>query len=320
MARPNTPEKNTGPSMFATVLLTILWYVSSMLAITTSKLTMEAVKVPLLLCSAQFATATLVSSIVLATQGGSLKTGKDGLSILLGLASTYTFGFFLTNMAFSLAHASFVETVKSGEPISTVVLAFVLLSERERFSTYVSLLPVVVGVGMASSGEAGGGLPAFLVTVASNFCFSARAVFAKQLKKDAPTNPAASSDVSLFFQISWMGLLALLPLAAFVEFPVLVSAMKSTEFDATRFFGIMALNGLMYTAYNQFSFMVLSRVSTATHAVLNVCRRVCVIGVASSFFGTPLNVVNVVGIVVAVLGMVWFTRAKTAVTAAKKKD
>lgn len=33
--------------------------------------------------------------------------------------------------------------------------------------------------------------------------------------------------------------------------------------------------------------MVLSRVDTASHAVLNVCRRVCVIAATTVFFGTP---------------------------------
>jgi len=68
--------------------------------------------------------------------------------------------------------------------------------------------------------------------------------------------------------------------------------------------------------------MVLSRVSTATHAVLNVCRRVCVIGVATVVFGTPLSPLNILGVAVAVLGMFWFTHSKTSVTATveKKKD
>merc|ERR1711879_802433 len=95
-----------------------------------------------------------------------------------GISVPYTLGFFFTNLAFSLANASFVETVKSGEPISTVVLANLLLGEVESTATYLSLIPVVVGVAMASSGEAGGSVAAFLATMCSNFGFSGRAVYA----------------------------------------------------------------------------------------------------------------------------------------------
>merc|ERR1712151_1305532 len=82
-----------------------------------------------------------------------------------------------------------------------------------------------------------------------------------------------------------MGLLALLPLAFASEGPTLRTATQSRDFDLTSFVGVISLNGLMYTAYNQFSFMVLSRVTTATHAVLNVTRRVCVILATTLFFG-----------------------------------
>merc|ERR1712039_1014027 len=87
--------------------------------------------------------------------------------------------------------------------------------------------------------------------------------------------------------------------------------MASGDFNMPAFLTTMLINGLMYTAYNQFSFMVLSRVSTAAHAVLNVCRRVCVIAVTTVVFGTPISMLNAMGIVIAVCGMLWFTYAKT---------
>uniref|UniRef100_A0A7S4UZ91 Sugar phosphate transporter domain-containing protein n=1 Tax=Alexandrium monilatum TaxID=311494 RepID=A0A7S4UZ91_9DINO len=305
-------EAHAAPGAAWTVVLVVLWYTSSMLAITTSKLTMEAAKVPLMLCSAQFLSAALISGGTLALQG--LRPGLPGgeAKVLAGIAVTYTLGFFFTNLAFSLAHASFVETVKSGEPISTVVLAYALLGELEASATYASLLPVVVGVGMASSGEAGGSFAAFAATVGSNFGFSARAVFAKQLKRDHPESLPAVSDVGLFWHISVLGLLALLPLAVLSEGAALRAAFDSAGFQPARFVSVVLLNGIMYTGYNQFSFMVLSRVSTATHAVLNVCRRVCVIGVTTLFFGTPLSLLNGIGVGIAVLGMFWFTHAKTS--------
>mmetsp|Transcript_127747 Transcript_127747/g.409003 ORF Transcript_127747/g.409003 Transcript_127747/m.409003 type:complete len:296 (-) Transcript_127747:709-1596(-) len=244
--------KNDGPSMAITLLLICVWHATSLVAITTSKMTMQMLKVPLVLCCAQFLIATAVSGSALLLQRKALSLGRAGLSVLASVAITYTLGFVFTNLAFSLTHASFVETVKAGEPISTVVLALLLLGERERVATYASLLPVVLGVGMASSGEAGGGFDAFAATAASNFCFSARAVFAKQLKRDFPTSPAATSDVSLFFHISWMGLLGLVPLAFCTEAFALRSSLASPSFESGRFLGVMALNGLMYTGYNQF--------------------------------------------------------------------
>lgn len=296
-----------------TIVLVILWYSSSILAITTSKMTMQAAPVPLVLCSAQFAIAAIISGAVLTLgeTGTKMSNGQEG-SMLAGISITYTLGVFFTNFVFSLAHASFVETVKSSEPISTVVLAYIMLGELETTTVYAALIPLVVGVGMASTGEAGGTIAAFCATMGSNFGFSARAVLAKQLKHEHPSSPSASSDVSLFFHISWIGLIPLLPLAIFSEGATLKQALASSDFNGVRFLCVLVFNGVMYTAYNQFSFMVLSRVTTATHAVLNVCRRVSVISFTTMVFGTPLNAINAVGIVIAVIGMSIFTYAKSA--------
>lgn len=165
---------------------------------------------------------------------------------------------------------------------------------------------------MASAGGVAGGLAAFAASMASNFGFSGRAVFAKMLKREHPKSQSARSDISLFYHISWMGLVLLLPLAVVSESSTLRAAFGADDFDALQFVVVILLNGVMYTSYNQFSFLVLSRVSTATHAVLNVCRRVCVIGVTTIIFGSPLSLINGIGISIAVCGMLWFTYTKTS--------
>merc|ERR1711879_773989 len=118
----------------------------------------------------QFLTATVVSGMLTIGSGKSVKLTGGEVPLLFGTSSTYTAGFWFTNLAFSLAAASFVETVKSGEPITTVILAFVLLGEVETLTTYATLVPVCIGVGMASAGV-GGGLAAFIATIGSNLGF-----------------------------------------------------------------------------------------------------------------------------------------------------
>ena len=82
--------------------------------------------------------------------------------------------------------APFVETIKSSEPITTVLLAFVLLGETETALSYVCLLPIVGGVALASMGDMSFSALAFAVVQVSNLGFSGRAVFVKQLKSGRP--------------------------------------------------------------------------------------------------------------------------------------
>jgi len=56
------------------------------------------------------------------------------------------------------------------------------------------------------------------------------------------------------------------------------------------------------------------------HAVLNVFRRVVVITITTLFFATPMSAQNIVGVVVAVAGVLLFKWSKSAPPPAKKAD
>lgn len=297
-------------NLIKVVILTALWYGTSILAITTSKLSMQIAPVPFCLCLLQCLTATFISAVVRKFLGVARGVGDES-PILWKTSITYTLGFIFTNLGFSLATAPFVETVKSSEPISTVLLAFFLLGEVDAVQTYACLIPIVIGVAMASLGDMTMTLTGFLVVQASNLGFSARAVYAKQLKKGCPESGSAKNDVELFYHISKLGLCLLVP-CALLDSSALQKAFASESFEPMRLLGTMVFNGVFYTSYNLFSFMVLSEVTTSTHAVLNVFRRVVIISVTTIFFGTPTTAFNQMGVVMAVLGVLAFTQSKAS--------
>lgn len=65
---------------------------------------------------------------------------------------------------------------------------------------------------MASFGGDDLGWIALLATIASNFAFAARAVLVKALKREHHNSPCARSDALLFFRVSSIGAIWLLPL------------------------------------------------------------------------------------------------------------
>jgi solute carrier family 35, member E1 len=114
------------------------------------------------------------------------------------------------------------------------------------------------------------------VSAFSNVFFSARAVLSKVLAK---ARPDALNEISLFTYISGIGVFVSLPFTFFFD----LSALYGPEYSE-KSIGMLplvilyVLNGLAYSTYNLVSFMVLMRVNIATHAVLNVFRRVFIIG------------------------------------------
>lgn len=72
----------------------------------------------------------------------------------------------------------------------------------------------------------------------------------------------------------------------------------------------LLVNGCAHATYNGVSFAVLGRVSVATHAVLNIVRRIVCIAVAATLFGTPVTLWNWLGVLVAGAGVVAFAQSK----------
>ena len=194
------------------LLLVVVWYGASVCAITTSKMSMQLAPLPFCLCFAQFTVATVASALgIFATTGKPPSSLGPAATTLARLSTSYTFGFMFTNVGFSLSSAPFVETVKSSEPISTVLLAYLLLGEVDSLPTYLCLVPIVAGVAAASMGDMSFSMAALLVVQASNMCFSSRSVFAKRLRRSFPAAAVSQSDVELFFYVSLFGLLLIAP-------------------------------------------------------------------------------------------------------------
>ena len=77
--------------------------------------------------------------------------------------------------------------------------------ERERPRTLLMLLPIVLGVAMASSGNASFSAAGMALALASNVSFSGRAVLTKALQRDQPAATVSSSDACLFYHVSRIG-------------------------------------------------------------------------------------------------------------------
>ena len=186
--------------------LICIWYSASVLAIVTTKAILLAAACPATLCVTQLAAATLGVATMQQHRGRKAAGGPAPLlrpefNTVLAIAASYTCGFLLTNAAIAYAAPSFVETIKSGEPLSTVLLAALFLGERERRLTLLCLLPIVVGVGMASGFGGSDHFSAFgmVLALASNVSFSGRAVLTKALRRSQPEAAASRSDAVLFY-------------------------------------------------------------------------------------------------------------------------
>jgi solute carrier family 35, member E1 len=318
---PSMQESPWVPGIVVVPFMVFVWYFFAVMAITTSKQIMLDVQLPNMLCTAQFffaLVATKLTSDLMSPNSESLLSASslhksvphhllpNFNSLLTQIAISYTLGFVFTNMAFSVVTASFAETVKSAEPISSVILGYIILNEVATAPTYATLVPIVVGVSISCVHDDSFDLKGFLYAAISNICFSSRAVLAKKLLKQYP---GAIDEVGMFHRISLVGLVVLVPLTILTEGREIYalctgdSTMVSTYIELL---SLLFINGCAYACYNLMSFLVLSRTNLVTHAVLNCFRRVFIIVFTSLYFHVEISQFNMMGVAMAVLGVCLF--------------
>jgi solute carrier family 35, member E1 len=288
--------------IFVLAAIVFGWYTTAIVSITTSKQILNEISLPFSLCFSQFLCASIITRIpLLFFQSKPIE--RKYRFLVFQIAVSYSLGFIFTNVAFSFTNANFVETIKSAEPVSSVVLGYFIIKEVSSTLTYVALIPICVGVALSCFGESDFSIGSFVFAGLSNFCFSYRAVVAKQLYISIPDR---IDEIRLFADISLVGLV--------ITF--IVSALEWNSWQKMNWtlnwniVGLCAVNGWTYSAYNLLSFMALSRSTIMTHAVLNVLRRVVIISFTVLYFSVQLNALNIAGVAIAVAGVMFFTLSK----------
>eukprot|EP01031_Cornospumella_fuschlensis_P036869 gene36869-44730_t len=83
-------------------LLVCLWYSTAVVTITTTKVIMNRIKFPFLLSTVQFIFAGSLSGSYLYLSKSYTPVPSNLTSIVFQISASYTFGFILTNSAFSI--------------------------------------------------------------------------------------------------------------------------------------------------------------------------------------------------------------------------
>jgi solute carrier family 35 protein E1 len=184
-----------------------------------------------------------------------------------------------------------------------------MLNENISFNTYLTLIPVCLGVGISCYHDNAFNLFGFLLAAASNFGFSTRAVVAKKMNQQYPD---AIDDINMFSIISLEGMILLVPVTILFEGGSIAALLQpsalstSMQLNFVNFCLLLLLNGIMFAIYNLASYIVLRKTDLITHSVLNAFRRVFIIVFTTMYFQSQLSMMNLMGIFIAVGGVVLF--------------
>lgn len=242
----------------------------------------------------------------------------------------FSLGFVATNYSFYGSPASYVETVKAAEPLTSAAVAVMWGLETLGFDEVVSLIAIVAGVLLSTVSNSSTyshhsgrhamieSFKSCLVVMASNLCFSFRGLRQKILRNLPTGKRDKMDDINLQYRMQQTGVFVFLIPALIFEVPDAISNIWNTSREygligsgiLFRYVILSVVNGLAFTSYNLASTYILTRISVVHHAALNCIRRVFAIVVTSIAFGIPITLLGACGILVSIGGFLAFTRAK----------
>lgn len=247
------------------------------------------------------------------------KLSLDEYKTLLPIALCHTGVHVGAVIALGAGAVSFAHIVKASEPVVTCALNAVLLGQILPVSVYMTLIPIISGVAVASMKELSFTWLALGSAMLSNVSSAARGVLSKKTMSGKKMGENLDAQ-NLYAVLTAMSTILLIPTCLalegtgfFTAFAKLVSDGANTSREIAT---LLAMSGISYYAYNEVAFLALGKVNPVTHAVGNTIKRVVIIVASVIAFKTPMSTGSIVGSSIAIFGTLLYS---LAMNASKKK-
>lgn len=168
---------------------------------------------------------------------------------------------------------------------------------------YLSLIPIVAGVTIATVTELSFDIIGLLFALLSTFVHALNNIYAKKVLKDIPN----LHHLSLLSILSKFSICFLLPLWIYFDFSSILSYEDSINEEIV---GFLILDGFLTFVQNLIAFTILSLVSPLTYSVCNSSKRIAIIIVSLVTLKNPITVTNILGMSFAVFGVMLYNKAK----------
>lgn len=246
------------------------------------------------------------------------KISFQELVVISKIATMHALGNLASVYSFGAGSVSFTHVVKAAEPIFSAIFSAIFLQNIFPLPVYLSLAPIVVGVGLASLKEIHFSWLSFSTAMLSNAFYQLRIVLAK---KELTSANNTLTPASLFRIITILSAFELLPLSLLLEGNVIQSTWNSAVlagFNQYELIRNIIISGVSYYLYNEVSFWILGLIHPITHAVGNTLKRVVLIVASVLMFNTPLNIQGSIGSGIAIFGTLLYSYVQFKSSGGKK--
>jgi len=288
------------PSWVKCIFIVACWYVCSAISNNLSKHVLGMFPYPVTLSVVHFGMATLVGlssgPMQWCTWSYLRQILPNGACMMVS---------HLTHRA-SLLHCSvsFVHSIKALAPVFSVILCYIVLQQRFSTLTYLSLIPIVIGVILASYTQQSFSLFGLALTVLSCVALCLNGVYTKRTMLKA-----TCTKWEQMFATNAVTFLFFLPIWIHQD----LAAVQQHMYDhpgttPNILLMLVAVAGLMIVQQG-LGFTLISMVTPVTYSVTNNMKRVFVILLGAAQFGTVLTNMNLLGIALFTAGVLGYSHA-----------
>ncbi|XP_070492924.1 solute carrier family 35 member E1 homolog [Chironomus tepperi] len=294
-------------STFLILILCILWYICSSTNNVIGKLVLSEFPYPMTVTMVQLLSITIYSGPffnLFNIRKYSDMNWRYYFTFIVPLA----FGKFLSSVTshFSIwkVPVSYAHTVKATMPLFTVVLSRIIMKEKQTTTVYLSLLPIIAGVLIATLTEISFDMIGLISALISTCGFSLQNIFSKKVLKETGIH-----HLRLLHILGRLALFLFLPVWIYYDMFSVLSHTAIANLDY-RVISLLFVDGVLNWLQNILAFSVLSLVTPLTYAVASASKRIFVIAISLFVLGNPVTWMNIVGMLTAIIGVLCYNRAK----------
>ncbi|KAI4306787.1 hypothetical protein L6164_030033 [Bauhinia variegata] len=307
----NPPPRMKAQSRLFTFGLVAAWYSSNIGVLLLNKylLSNYGFKYPIFLTMCHMTACSLFSYVAIAWMKlVPMQTIRSRVQFfkISALSAVFCVSVVFGNISLRYLPVSFNQAIGATTPFFTAVFAYLMTLKREAWLTYVTLIPVVTGVIIASGGEPSFHLFGFIICVAATAARALKSVLQGILLS---SEGEKLNSMNLLLYMAPMAVVFLLPATLIMEENVVGITLALARDDVKIIWYLLFNSSLAYFV-NLTNFLVTKHTSALTLQVLGNAKGAVAVVVSILIFRNPVSVTGMLGYTLTVFGVLLYSEAK----------
>lgn len=221
------------------------------------------------------------------------------------LALIFCIAVVLGNVSLRFIPVSFNQAIGATTPAFTALLAAVMMGHRESRSVYLSLIPVIVGIIIASGAEPMFNMIGFLAALTATAGRALKSVLQGIMLSDSSER---MDSLSLLLYMAHVATIALVPITLYFEPDALSNALILGQ--EAGFWPLLFFNSFLAYFVNLTNFLVTKHTSALTLQVIGNAKGVVAVIASVICFRNPVTIYTALGYSITVGGVILYSHAK----------